>query len=216
MPVPHFRMERALLRRDVRPVAGVDEVGRGPLAGPVCAAAVVLDPDRRPRGLADSKTLGAPAREALAEAIFETAISVSVAFASAAEIDRINIRQATLLAMRRAVGGLAVRPAFALVDGNDLPADLACEGRTVIRGDATCASIAAASIVAKVARDRMMIRLCRLHPVYGFSRHVGYGTPEHLAALAANGPCEAHRMSFAPLKAQALLGGWSTARKALA
>ena len=194
---PHFRLERTLMRRGTWPVAGMDEVGRGPLAGPVCAAAVILDPARIPRGLDDSKLLPAEIREHLHDEIVDKAISVSVAFASAAEIDVINIRQATLTAMRRALAALAIVPAYVLVDGNDLPPCLICEGETLIKGDATSASIAAASIVAKVTRDRLMRRLCVLHPVYGFSRHVGYATRDHLAALAENGPCAFHRMTFA-------------------
>ena len=133
----------------------------------------------------------------------DRALSVGVAFASAAEIDRINIRQATHLAMRRALAGLGTVPGYVLVDGNDLPSCLICEGETLIKGDASSASIAAASIVAKVTRDRLMRRLCAVHPVYGFSRHVGYPTREHLAALADHGACAFHRMSFAPVRALA-------------
>jgi ribonuclease HII len=178
----------------------MDEAGRGPLAGPVAAAAVILDPGRIPRGLDDSKQLTREAREDLFEVILVQAQSVSVAFASAAEIDRLNIRQATFLAMRRALQGLATLPAYVLVDGNDLPPCLVCDGETLIKGDASSASIAAASIVAKVTRDRLMRRFCETHPEYGFSRHVGYGTSEHLRALAVNGPCAVHRMTFAPLR----------------
>ncbi len=201
MALPHFRRERALLKRDVGPVAGVDEVGRGPLAGPVCAAAVILDPGRVPRTLNDSKQLPSDLREALYDEIMERALCVGVAFASAAEIDAINIRQATHLAMRRALAGLSTVPGYVLIDGNDLPACLICEGETLIKGDASSASIAAASIVAKVTRDRLMRRLCTIHPAYGFSRHVGYPTREHLAALARHGACGFHRMSFAPVRA---------------
>ena len=203
---PHFRVERALMRRGTAPVAGVDEVGRGPLAGPVCAAAVILDPSRIPRRLADSKTLAAEVRETLHDEIVATAMCVSVAFASAAEIDAINIRQATFAAMRRALAGLATLPAYVLIDGNDLPPCLVCEGETLIKGDATSVSIAAASIVAKVTRDRLMRRLCPQHPVYGFARHVGYPTPAHLAALREHGPSPYHRMSFAPLRVLAPSG----------
>lgn len=206
MSGPHFRRERALLRRGAGPVAGTDEVGRGPLAGPVCAAAVVLDPARVPKGLDDSKKLAPDAREALYDLIMERALSVGVAFASAAEIDRINIRQASHLAMRRALAALSLVPGYVLVDGNDLPARLICTGETLIKGDGSSASIAAASIVAKVTRDRLMRRLCTLHPVYGFSRHVGYPTRDHLAALATHGASAFHRMSFAPLRALALEG----------
>jgi ribonuclease HII len=200
MIVPHFRRERALLRREIDPVAGVDEAGRGPIAGPVAAAAVILDPARVPRGLRDSKLLTAEERERLYEVILDRAHAVGVAFASAAEIDAINIRQATFRAMRRALHALSASPAYVLVDGNDLPPGLCCTGEALVKGDATSASIAAASIVAKVTRDRLMARLCMRHPLYGFSRHAGYGTPAHIAALAKFGPCPAHRMSFAPLK----------------
>ncbi|HLH12199.1 MAG TPA: ribonuclease HII [Methylovirgula sp.] len=197
---PHFRFERKLAQGDIWPVAGMDEVGRGPLAGPVAAAAVILDPDRLPRGVNDSKQLEPGEREELYEKILERAIAVSVAFASAAEIDRINIRQASLLAMRRALAALAVRPRYVLIDGNDLPPALCCEGETIIDGDTKSISIAAASIVAKVTRDRLMRRLCPVFPVYGFSRHVGYSTEEHLAAIAKYGPCPYHRLSFSPFR----------------
>lgn len=203
MALPHFRRERFLMKRGTGPIAGIDEVGRGPLAGPVCAAAVVLDPARIPKKLNDSKQLQPDIREALYDEIMDRALSVGVAFASAAEIDRINIRQATHLAMRRALAGLGTVPGYVLVDGNDLPSCLICEGETLIKGDASSASIAAASIVAKVTRDRLMRRLCAVHPVYGFSRHVGYPTREHLAALADHGACAFHRMSFAPVRALA-------------
>lgn len=200
MKTPHFRLERSLLRNNVWPVAGVDEVGRGPLAGPVCAAAVVLDPTRIPKGLNDSKALTAAARETLHSDILAKALGVGIAFASAVEIDTLNIRQATFLAMRRALAALAIVPAYVLIDGNDLPPCLLCEGETLIKGDATSASIAAASIVAKVTRDRLMRRACDLYPGYGFAQHVGYATKLHLAALAERGPCVMHRMSFSPMR----------------
>ncbi len=181
------------------PLAGIDEVGRGPLAGPVVAAAVILDPERVPAGLDDSKKLAAPIREELFGEIMERALAVSVASANAIEIDMVNIRQATLLAMRRAVGGLPLAPLHVLVDGNDPPV-LACGCEAIIQGDGAVASIAAASIVAKVTRDRMMARLCRRYPAYGFSDHVGYATPRHRRAIAEHGPCPEHRYSFAPVK----------------
>lgn len=199
--VPDFRREKRFLKKGVWPVAGVDEVGRGCLAGPVTAAAVILDPADVPKGLNDSKCLAAPVREELYEEILTRALGVAVAFVSAADIDRINIRQASLMAMRRALAGLALRPQYVLIDGNDLPDGLACAGEAIIGGDARAVSISAASIVAKVARDRLMTRLCQSHPAYGFSRHVGYATQEHLAAIAAHGPCPYHRMSFSPLRA---------------
>lgn len=201
MAKPDFQIERRLLKSGVWPAAGVDEAGRGPLAGPVAAAAVILDPTNLPRGLADSKVLGRDERERLYEVIIRRALAASVAFASAAEIDRINIRQASLSAMRRALAALAVRPHHALIDGVDRPPDLFCESEAFIKGDGAILSIAAASIIAKVARDRLMIRLCAHYPVYGFSQHVGYATPAHLAAIAEHGPCPFHRLSFKPFKA---------------
>jgi ribonuclease HII len=197
---PHFRVERRLIRRAQWPVAGIDEVGRGPLAGPVAAAAIILDPDDLPVGLDDSKALTPPAREALYELILAKALAVGIAFASAREIDRINIRQATFLAMQRALAALAIRPVYALIDGNDLPPGLCCAAETIVKGDAISASIAAASIVAKVTRDRLMHRLHAQQPVYGFAEHVGYATPAHLAAIAAHGPSPFHRLSFSPFR----------------
>lgn len=200
LPLPHFRHERKLAKSDLWPVAGMDEVGRGPLAGPVAAAAVILNPEHLPKGVNDSKALEREEREELYEKILERTVAVSIALVSAAEIDRINIRQASLLAMRRALAALAVRPRYVLVDGNDLPAALCCNGETIIDGDTKSMSIAAASIIAKVTRDRLMRRLCSVYPVYGFSRHVGYSTEEHLAAIARHGPCPYHRLSFSPFK----------------
>jgi ribonuclease HII len=200
MTAPTFRLERALLRQGVWPIAGIDEAGRGPLAGPVAAAAVILDPKNIPKGLNDSKLLAPDVREALYEDIVARAIGVSVSFASAAEIDAINIRQATFAAMRRALAALAVLPSHVLIDGNDLPPCLVCKGETLVKGDAKSASIAAASIVAKVTRDRLMRRLCTVHPVYGFSRHAGYATRAHLAAIAEHGPSPYHRLTFAPFR----------------
>jgi ribonuclease HII len=182
-----------------RRVAGVDEVGRGPLAGPVVVAAVILDPDDMPEGLGDSKALSPARREKAAAAIFEKALAISIASSSAATIDRVNIREATLGAMARAVRGLAVMPARVLVDGRDrVPGVEGCEA--IIGGDAREACISAASIIAKVARDRLMRRLDRVHGAYGFGDHAGYGTPRHLAALAQHGPCAHHRFSFAPIR----------------
>jgi ribonuclease HII len=200
MTAPTFRLEHALLRQGVWPIAGIDEAGRGPLAGPVAAAAVILDPKNIPKGLNDSKLLAPDVREALYEDIVARAIGVSVSFASAAEIDAINIRQATFAAMRRALAALAVLPSHVLIDGNDLPPCLVCKGETLVKGDAKSASIAAASIVAKVTRDRLMRRLCTVHPVYGFSRHAGYATRAHLAAIAEHGPSPYHRLTFAPFR----------------
>lgn len=180
-------------------VAGVDEVGRGPLAGPVAAAAVALDPARIPVGLRDSKTLSASARERLFSEIVADA-AVGIAFASPAEIDALDIRRASLLAMRRAVAALPVAPDVALIDGRDAPEGLACRAEAVVRGDSRFACIAAAAIVAKVVRDAAMARLDAIHPEFGFARHAGYPTRAHLEALSRFGPCRFHRMSFAPVR----------------
>ena len=179
-------------------VAGVDEAGRGPLAGPVVAAAVILDPARPIAGLADSKALAAARREVLFAQIQAQALCYCIAQASREEIDAINILQATLLAMRRAVEGLRVTPARVLVDGNRLP-QLAMPAEAIVKGDAKVAAISAASILAKVTRDRWCAQLHSRFPQYGFERHKGYGTAEHLAALAEHGACAEHRRSFAPV-----------------
>lgn len=186
------------------PVAGVDEAGRGPLAGPVVAAAVVLDPARPIDGLADSKKLSARRRQELAQQIHERALSWSVAWSDRAEIDAKNILAATMLAMRRAIIGLSITPAAVQVDGNKLP-DLDFFGRTlpgeaIVSGDSTIAAIAAASILAKTTRDRIMVELDALFPVYAFAQHKGYGTELHRLQLQQNGPCEQHRRSFAPVR----------------
>lgn len=180
-------------------ICGIDEAGRGPWAGPVVAAAVILPPKGRPKGLADSKQLSADAREDLAQAIRACAI-VGVGLATPTEIDEINILQATFLAMRRAFDALPERPAAVLIDGNSAP-NLPCAIETIIDGDAHVACISAASIIAKVERDRMMSAFCAQYPGYAFSRHKGYGTPEHQKALAALGPCPIHRLSFKPVSA---------------
>ncbi len=201
MPSPHFRQERALLRAGIWPVAGVDEAGRGPLAGPVSAAAVILDPKRLPRGINDSKKLSSAARMEFFDLICARALAIGVGLASVEEIDRLNIRNATFLAMRRALEALAITPAHALIDGNASPRDLICPAQTIVKGDAISLSISAASIIAKVTRDRLMERLHEAHPLYGFKDHMGYGVPAHLAALRAHGPCPLHRRSFAPVRA---------------
>ena len=183
-------------------LAGVDEAGRGPLVGPVVAAAVILDPRKPIAGLADSKTLSPSKRERLFHEILAKALCCSVAQASAEEIDQINILQATLLAMQRAVAGLRLPPKLVLVDGNRLPL-LPMQAQAIVKGDATVAEISAASIVAKVHRDQWCAEFDARYPEYGFARHKGYGTAEHLAALVAHGPCPEHRRSFAPVaKAQ--------------
>jgi ribonuclease HII len=194
----HFKFERALIAAGHRHVAGVDEVGRGPLAGPVGVAAVILNPRDLPKGLDDSKVLSAERREALSHAIYAKALAVTIVFASVEEIDVHNIRGATLLAMARAVGALSLKADYALIDGRDPPPGVRCPARAIIGGDGLSLSIAAASIVAKVARDALMIRLDAAHPGYGFARHAGYATRDHVAALARLGPCPLHRRSFKP------------------
>ena len=193
-----FDIERALHVRGYGFVAGVDEVGRGPLAGPVAAAAVILDPAAIPPGLADSKTLAAGDREHAYRAILSDAVAVGVGFATAREIDAVNIRQATFLAMRRALTALHVGPHYIVVDGRDVPPGWTGPAEAIVRGDGLCASIAAASIVAKVTRDRLMVRQHQRDPRYGFDRHKGYATRDHRSALAEHGPSPLHRLSFAP------------------
>lgn len=184
-------------------ICGVDEAGRGPLAGPVVAAAVILDPARPIVGLADSKKLTAIRREKLAAEIRARALAWSVAEATVEEIDALNILQATMLAMERAVAGLAHMPSEVLIDGNRCPL-LAVPARAIVGGDASVPEISAASILAKTVRDAGMRALHERYPHYGFDRHMGYGTPAHLAALRAYGPCPAHRKSFAPVRQCAL------------
>ena len=181
-------------------VCGVDEAGRGPLAGPVVAAAVIFDPAKPMiRGLDDSKALTANKREALYEKIVERALAYCIASATVEEIDSLNILHATMLAMKRAVEGLPVVPTLVKVDGNRCPA-LSIRSEAVIGGDALVKCISAASILAKVTRDRMLVELHQAYPMYGFDAHAGYGTPQHLAALREHGPCEHHRRSFAPVR----------------
>ncbi|MGF6806427.1 ribonuclease HII [Paraburkholderia sp. Clong3] len=181
-------------------VCGVDEAGRGPLAGPVVAAAVIFDPAKPMiRGLDDSKALSALKREALYDKIVERALAYCVASATVEEIDSLNILHATMLAMKRAVEGLSVVPTLVKIDGNRCPT-LSIRSEAVIGGDALVKSISAASILAKVTRDRMLVELHQAYPMYGFDAHAGYGTPQHLAALREHGPCEHHRRSFAPVR----------------
>jgi ribonuclease HII len=195
VPPPDFTQETLVLARVGR-VAGVDEAGRGPLAGPVTACAVRLDPLRIPQGLADSKALSPARREALCAAILDVA-EVSVAHATVEEIDTLNILRASHLAMERAVAGLSVD--HALIDGNLLPRGLACPATAIVKGDALCLSIAAASIVAKVTRDRIMVDLAQQHPGYGWEANMGYPTPDHLQALRSLGVTPWHRRSFKPV-----------------
>ena len=193
--MPHFRYEQQVGGR----VAGVDEAGRGPLAGPVVAAAVIFSGAAAPPGIDDSKKLRPAAREALFAAIMESA-EVGIGQASVAEIDRLNILQATFLAMRRALAALAPPPGHALIDGNRLPPGLPCPATTIVKGDSHSLSIAAASIIAKVTRDRLMLDLAAAHPGYGWERNMGYGTAAHLSGLARLGPTPHHRLSFAPVR----------------
>lgn len=184
---------------DVR-VAGVDEAGRGPLAGPVFAAAVILDPAAPIAGLQDSKALTPKQRTALADDIQQSALAWQVAWASVEEIDELNILQATLLAMQRACNSLSPAPQQVLVDGNQIPPGLPCVAQAIVKGDAQIAAIAAASILAKTARDADCLTLHAKYPEYGFDQHKGYATRQHMAMLAAHGPCPAHRHSFAPVR----------------
>ncbi len=191
-----WNYEHAAFQEGCRLVCGVDEAGRGPLAGPVCAAAVILPPDLEIEGLNDSKKLTDKRRRALYDVITDQAIAYGIAFASEQEIDEINILQATFLAMRRAVEQLAIKPDLALVDGNREPDFGAIPVKTIIKGDSLSASIAAASILAKVTRDRYMEEQDKIYPQYGFALHKGYGTQAHYAALREFGACPLHRRTF--------------------
>lgn len=198
MSLPDFSFEQAALARGARRVSGVDEVGRGPLAGPVTAAAVVLEPGNIPDGLNDSKKLTPARRETLAEWVMAHC-DWSVAHVGVEEIDRLNIYHASHLAMCRAVSGLRIRPDHVLVDGNRIPRDLAVPAEAVVKGDARCLSIAAASIVAKLLRDRIMVDLAQQYPGYGWGANAGYPTPAHKQALLDLGVTPHHRRSFKPV-----------------
>ncbi len=191
-----WNFEHAAMEEGFSLICGVDEAGRGPLAGPVCAAAVILPPDLELEGLNDSKKLSEKRREALYPLICEQALAYGIAFASEQEIDELNILQATFLAMHRAVGQLGLKPDLALVDGNREPDFGDIPVRTIIKGDSRSANIAAASILAKVTRDRFMLEQDAVYPQYGFAVHKGYGTQKHYAALREFGPCPIHRRSF--------------------
>jgi len=196
---PSFSLEEKLYRSGMKAVAGVDEAGRGPLAGPVVAAAVVLDPDQIPHGLNDSKQLTETARETLFSEILYTSHTAWVSL-PADVIDQINIREASLLAMTRAVNLLPVHADCALIDGRDVPEGLTKIGTALVKGDARSVSISAASIVAKVVRDRMMVKAATQFPQFGFERHKGYGSKLHRDAISKDGPCPLHRKTFAPIK----------------
>ena len=195
---PDMSFEDAARARGLGLIAGVDEVGRGPLAGPVTAAAVILDPARVPEGLADSKQLTEKRRNALYDEIFAVA-TVSIAHASVEEIDQINILRASHLAMERAVAGLACQPDHLLIDGNMIPRGLTVSAEAIVKGDAQSLSIAAASIVAKVCRDRLMVDLAQQHPGYGWEKNAGYPSPAHKEALRNLGVTPHHRRSFKPV-----------------
>lgn len=197
--IPDYRFEQHAMQNGFPVVAGLDEAGRGPLAGPVVAAAVILDPECIPEGLDDSKALSKARRELLFEAILASSL-VAVASASAREIEATDIRAASLAAMRRALCALPVKPHYALVDGRDIPPGLDCAARALVKGDARSLSIAAASIIAKVTRDSMMTRAVVVYPQYGFETHMGYGAKRHLQAIAEHGPCPLHRMTFRPMR----------------
>jgi ribonuclease HII len=199
-----FDVEASEIKLGRAPVAGVDEAGRGPWAGPVVAAAVILDPRSVPEGIADSKAIDSDMRERLYARIVATSV-VGIGIADVDRIDRDNILNATFWAMSEAVSALVIRPRLALVDGNRMPR-LACEGRALVKGDALCLSIAAASIIAKVTRDRLMVELAASWPAYGFDRHKGYGTPEHRSALERHGATPLHRRSFRPVQLALGLG----------
>lgn len=196
---PDYEQERLAAVQGARRIVGVDEVGRGPLCGPVTAAAVWLDPDAIPPGLGDSKRLSAARREALFAQLHRMA-DIGIGHASPAEIDALNILQATYLAMRRAIAALAVPPDFALIDGNRLPPDLPCAAQAVVKGDARVLSIAAASIIAKVTRDAIMADLARRYPGYGWEQNAGYPTKRHINAIADLGLTPEHRRSFKPIR----------------
>ena len=207
LPVrPDFSLESQARREGLWPVAGTDEAGRGPLAGPVVAAAVILDPDRIPEGLDDSKRVESCDRDQLFELVLASALAVSVAAVSAESIDAADIRKASLEAMCRAVCSLALKPKLVLADGRDVPERLPCLGRAVVKGDQRSQSVAAASIVAKVTRDRMMRRAGAVDARYGFEVHMGYATVRHRTAIAAHGAAlRLHRLSFAPFRIDAVL-----------
>jgi ribonuclease HII len=199
LPTPSFDLEAAMMDQFKGPVAGIDEAGRGPWAGPVVVAAVILDPDRIPEGLNDSKVLTPEAREDRYAAIMATSI-VSVVVGPVRQIDRINILQASLWGMRRAYRGLGVPVGSALIDGNIVPKRFPCKARAIVGGDGLALSVAAASIVAKVTRDRLMVKLSRRYRRYAWDSNKGYGTREHAEAIKKHGVCTHHRRSFSPIE----------------
>lgn len=194
--MPDYEFEKAAVNSGFSCICGVDEAGRGPLAGPVCAAAVILPEGAVIEGLDDSKKLTEKKREGLYDIIKETAVAYSVAYGTLEEIETVNILEATYLAMNRAIEGLNVKPDFALIDGNRVPRGIKIPCETVVKGDSKSMSVAAASVLAKVTRDRLMLEYDKKYPEYNFKKHKGYGTKEHTELIKQYGPCEIHRLSF--------------------
>lgn len=194
--MPDYEFEKAAVNSGFSCICGVDEAGRGPLAGPVCAAAVILPEDAVIEGLDDSKKLTEKKRERLYDIIRETAVAYSVAYGTLEEIETVNILEATYLAMNRAIEGLNVKPDFALIDGNRVPRGIKIPCETIVKGDSKSMSVAAASVLAKVTRDRLMLEYDKKYPEYNFKKHKGYGTKEHTELIKQYGPCEIHRLSF--------------------
>ncbi|MBQ6884344.1 MAG: ribonuclease HII [Clostridia bacterium] len=194
--MPDFSFEKEAIAKGYKFICGVDEAGRGPLAGPVCAAAVILPEDCEIEGLNDSKKISEKKRELLFDVIIEKALAYSIAFGSVKEIEEYNILEATYIAMNRAINGLNIKPDFALIDGNRVPKGIGIPCETIVKGDAKSCSIAAASILAKVTRDRLMLEYDKKYPEYLFSAHKGYGTKAHYEAIKQHGVCEIHRLSF--------------------
>ncbi len=194
--MPDYEFEKAAVNSGFSCICGVDEAGRGPLAGPVCAAAVILPEGAVIEGLDDSKKLTEKKRERLYDIIKETAVAYSVAYGTLEEIETVNILEATYLAMNRAIEGLNVKPDFALIDGNRIPRGIKIPCETIVKGDSKSMSVAAASVLAKVTRDRLMLEYDKKYPEYNFKKHKGYGTKEHTELIKQYGPCEIHRLSF--------------------
>lgn len=194
--MPDYEFEKAAVNSGFSCICGVDEAGRGPLAGPVCAAAVILPEGAVIEGLDDSKKLTEKKREKLYDIIKETAVAYSVAYGTLEEIENVNILEATYLAMNRAIEGLNVKPDFALIDGNRVPRGIKIPCETIVKGDSKSMSVAAASVLAKVTRDRLMLEYDKKYPEYNFKKHKGYGTKEHTELIKQYGPCEIHRLSF--------------------
>lgn len=194
--MPDYEIEKAAVNSGFSCICGVDEAGRGPLAGPVCAAAVILPEGAVIEGLDDSKKLTEKKREKLYDIIKETAVAYSVAYGTLEEIETVNILEATYLAMNRAIEGLSVKPDFALIDGNRVPRGIKIPCETIVKGDSKSMSVAAASVLAKVTRDRLMLEYDKKYPEYNFKKHKGYGTKEHTELIKQYGPCEIHRLSF--------------------